>query len=153
MSKKDYNSSDLLEPGLDLCAHANLRQATRVISQHYDAALKPSGIKATQFTLLAILAHRGGMPLTKLAALLVMDRTTASRNVQPLVKKGWLSIGRETDERVRLVSLTEAGHALVNEATPLWREAQLSIVSKMGAAKLPELIADLNSLVKGIQSE
>ncbi len=153
MNKDDHSSNDLLEPGLDLCAHANLRQATRVISQHYDAALRPSGIKATQFTLLAILARRGEMPLTKLAELLVMDRTTASRNVQPLVKKGWLSIGRESDERVRLVSLTEAGHALVQQATPLWREAQLSVVSKMGAGKLPELITDLNTLVKGIQSK
>ena len=144
-------SEDLLEPGLGLCAHANLRQATRVISQLYDAALKPCGIKATQFTLLAVLANRGEMPLTKLAEMLVMDRTTLSRNLQPLVKKGWLSIGREDDERIRLISLTQSGAAMVEQATPHWRDAQMSVVATMGAAKLTDLISDLNTLVKTMQ--
>ncbi|MEM1201343.1 MAG: MarR family winged helix-turn-helix transcriptional regulator [Pseudomonadota bacterium] len=153
MIKQQQIPKKFLEPGLDMCAHANLRQATRVISQHYDAALKPAGIKATQFTLLALLARRGETPLTKLAELLVMDRTTLSRNIQPLAKKGWLSIGREDDERVKLISLTEAGHALVEQATPLWREAQASVVSGMGAAKLPGLLSDLNALVRTIQDQ
>ncbi len=153
MTEEKNISNNLLEPGLDMCAHANLRQATRVISQHYDAALRPSGIKATQFTLLAVLAGRGETPLTKLAELLVMDRTTLSRNVQPLVKKGWLSIGREDDERVKLISLTDAGHALVEQATPRWREAQQSVMSSMGEAKLPGLISDLNTLVRNIQAK
>ena len=153
MNAKNPIPKDLLEPGLGQCAHANLRQATRVISQHYDAALKPCGLKATQFTLLAILANRGETPLTKLAELLVMDRTTLSRNVQPLVKKGWLFIGREADDRVRLIALTEAGRAVVKQATPLWRDAQMSVVAGMGAEKLPDLITDLNALVTAIQNK
>ncbi len=152
MNKDHTISEDLLKPGLGLCAHANLRQATRVISQLYDAALKPCGIKATQFTLLAVLANRGALPLTKLAELLVMDRTTLSRNLQPLVRKGWLSIGREDDERIRLISLTEEGVAIVNQATPLWRDAQMSVATSMGASKLPDLISDLNTLVKTMQA-
>ena len=152
MNTEETISDQLLEPGLGFCAHANLRQATRVISQLYDAALKPCGIKATQFTLLAVLDNRGDMPLTRLAEILVMDRTTLSRNLQPLAKKGWLAIGREKDERVRLISLTAAGQAVVGEATPLWREAQMSIVRQFGATKLPGLISDLNALVQTIQA-
>ncbi len=143
----------MLEPGLGLCAHANLRQATRVVSQLYDAILKPCGIKATQFTLLAVLDNRGEMPLTKLAELLVMDRTTLSRNLQPLVKKGWLLVGREKDERIRLISLTQAGRTVVNEATPLWRDAQLRVINGIGDQKLPGLISDLNTLVQKIQTQ
>ncbi len=152
--KNDENFSEqLLEPGLGLCAHANLRQATRVISQLYDATLKPCGIKATQFTLLAVLANRGEMPLTKLADILVMDRTTLSRNLQPLAKKGWLAVGREKDERIRLISLTESGRTVVDEATPLWRHAQLRVIKGIGSEKLPDLISDLNRLVQKMQFE
>ena len=117
----------------------------------YDAALKPSGLRATQFTLLAVLAKRGELPLTKLAEILVLDRTTLTRNLKPLVKKGWLSIGREEDERIRLISLTEQGHTVVREATPLWRQAQKNIVAQIGAENLPKLVADLNSLVQTMQ--
>ena len=141
----------LQDPGYGLCAHANMRQATRVLSQLYDAALKPSGVKATQFTILAVLDNRGELPLTKLAESLVMDRTTLTRNLQPLVKKGWLTIAREKDERVRLVSLTDAGRALLTEATPLWRDVQTRIVQETGADKLTGLIADLNQLVEAVR--
>lgn len=144
---------DVLEPGLGLCAHANLRQATRVISALYDSTLKPCGIKATQFTVLAVLAHRGELPLTKLAEILVMDRTTLSRNLQPMVKKGWLSIRREKDERIRLISLTETGRHVVNEATPLWRKAQRRVAKGIGREKLPDLISDLNTLVQKMQAQ
>ncbi len=139
------------QPDISLCAHANLRQATRVVSQIYDAALKPCGLKATQFTLLAVLAKQGELPLTKLAEILVLDRTTLTRNLQPLARKGWLTIDREEDERVRLISLTEEGHDLVEEATPLWQRAQENIVNRIGAEKLPKLVADLNSLVQTVQ--
>lgn len=139
------------EPDISLCANANLRQATRVVSQIYDATLKPCGVKATQFTLLAVLAKRGELPLTKLAEILVLDRTTLTRNLQPLVKKGWITIDREDDERIRLISLTAQGRTLVREATPLWRQAQMSIVSRVGAENLPKLVADLNLLVRTIQ--
>ncbi|MEP0941675.1 MAG: MarR family winged helix-turn-helix transcriptional regulator [Rhizobiaceae bacterium] len=139
------------KPDIKLCANANLRQATRIISQLYDATLKPAGIKATQFTMLAVLAKRGEMPLTKLAELLVVDRTTLTRNLQPLIKKGWLKIGREVDERVRLISITKEGEGLVSDATPYWQHAQEIVQSSIGTEKVPELISDLNALVKKVQ--
>ncbi|MEM7426271.1 MAG: MarR family winged helix-turn-helix transcriptional regulator [Pseudomonadota bacterium] len=152
---KDETSipSELQHPSHGLCAHANLRQATRVLSQLYDAALKPSGVKATQFTILAVLEARGQLPLTRLAESLVMDRTTLTRNLQPLVKKGWLAIEREQDERVRLVSLTGSGRAVLSDATPLWREVQSRIVHETGAEKLTTLISDLNSLVQATRAD
>ena len=139
------------EPDIKLCAHANLRQATRVISQLYDATLKPVGVKATQFTMLAVLANHGELPLTKLAEILVIDRTTLTRNLQPLVKKGWLKIGREDDERVKLISITSEGQSMVREATPYWQRAQELVQTTIGAEKLPEVISDLNTLVKKVQ--
>ncbi len=129
------------------CAHANLRRAMRVTSQFYDAALKPCGLRATQFTLLAVVERKGEMPLTKLAEALVMDRTTLTRNLQPLIKKGWLSIGRETDERVRLVSISPEGKGIVSEAMPYWRQAQNQVIAGLGERRTPGMINDLRTLV------
>jgi DNA-binding MarR family transcriptional regulator len=123
----------------------------RVISQVYDAALRPSGLRATQFTLLAVLSSQGELPLTKLAEILVLDRTTLTRNLKPLLAQGLLEIGREKDERIRLISITDAGRSLVAEAVPLWCEAQARVTGGLGEARLSGLIGDLNALVEAIR--
>ena len=74
------------------CTYANLRKASRAVGQVYDAALQRSGLKATQFTLLATLNARGDMPLSQLADVLVMDRTTLTRNLKLLVAKDLIHI-------------------------------------------------------------
>lgn len=135
-------------PKIELCAHANLRKAMRVVSQAYDAALKPSGLRATQFTLLAVVAASGEMPVTRLAETLVMERTTLTRNLKPLQAQGWLKIGRDADERVRLISITDAGRRVVADATPLWREAQARMKASIGRTRLSRLLDDLAVVVQ-----
>src|SRR5689334_16622792 len=93
------------------CACFNLRKAARAVTQIYESALEPSGLKATQISLLVALALRGPLPLTRLASSLVMDRTTLTRNLMPLRKKGWIANERGPDRRERSVALTRAGRA------------------------------------------
>lgn len=93
------------------------------------------------------------MPLTRLAQLLVMDRTTLTRNLKPLVKKGWLSIGRDKDERVRLISITEMGRSIVVEATPLWRNAQASVAEDFGEPRMVGMVDDLAALAEVVRAE
>ncbi|MCP5083019.1 MAG: winged helix-turn-helix transcriptional regulator [Alphaproteobacteria bacterium] len=145
MTNSNPDLDELTDVGF--CAHANLRRAMRVTSQFYDAALKPTGLRATQFTLLAVVERRGEMPLSKLADVLVMDRTTLTRNLQPLIKNRWLSIGREADERVKLVSISPAGKAIVAEAMPFWRQAQDQVIAGLGGERMPGMIKDLRALV------
>lgn len=125
----------------------------RVVSQAYDAALKPAGLKATQFTLLAVLAGRGPMPLTRLAEVLVMDRTTLTRNLKPLEAKGWVETGRERDERVRLIGATEAGRAVVAQATPLWAAAQAKVTAALGPDRLAGLLDGLSQLTEAARTD
>ena len=94
MSPKRHTRPAHDGPDMQVCAHASLRKAMRVVSQAYDAALKPSGLRATQFTLLAVLARAGDMPLTKLAEILVMERTTLTRNLKPLMANTNLCQGK-----------------------------------------------------------
>ncbi len=95
-------------PDIGLCALANLRQVMRSVSQAYDAALKPCGLRATQFTLLAVQAKRGPMPLTGLADI-VVDRTTLTRNLRPLTRDGLVVSTPQEDQRVRELASTDKG--------------------------------------------
>lgn len=87
LKKSPYEILDVVN-----CTSATLRKATRVVTQVYDGALRPVGLRATQFNLLATLAISGDTPLTRLAEMLVMNRTTLTRNLKPLVGKGLICV-------------------------------------------------------------
>ena len=107
------------------CACFNLRKAARAVTQLYEAALAPSGIHATQFSVLTALALVDSAPLSRVADGLVMDRTTLTRNLRPLVRRGWVRIeAGDEDRRERYLSLTRSGRAALDRALPLWQQAQ-----------------------------
>jgi DNA-binding MarR family transcriptional regulator len=134
------------------CTLANVRQASRALSQVYDAALQPAGIKATQFTVLAALSKQGPLPLSQLADIMVMDRTTLTRNLQPLIKRKLVATSPGEDRRVRNVSLTPQGKKLLDEALPLWRKAQTQMVDGLGRKRWGGLLDDLSMAVSLTQS-
>lgn len=130
------------------CANANLRRAARSSTQMYDQFLVPSGLQITQFTLLVSCAIAGPVPITNLADVLVMDRTTLARNLKPLEKRGLVKISEGKDRRVRLVELREKGYDVLMKALPLWRNAQLQIEKGFGKARLTGLLQDLGAMAK-----
>ncbi len=137
---------------LTACTCANLRKAARVVTQVYDSALQPTGLKATQFTVLATLSKRGDLPLTRLAEALVMDRTTLTRNLKPLVGRQFVRIDQVEDQRVRRVGLTDAGKNRLDEALPIWREVQSGLVEALGRERWSGFLDDLAetiALVRG----
>ncbi|NKB49656.1 MAG: MarR family transcriptional regulator [Alphaproteobacteria bacterium] len=134
------------------CTLANVRQASRAISQVYDAALQPADIKATQFTVLAALSKNDQLPLSQLAEIMVMDRTTLTRNLQPLVKRKLVSIAPGKDRRVRNVRLTSQGRRLLETALPLWRKAQSQLVDGLGRQRWAGLLDDLSQTVSLTQA-
>lgn len=125
------------------CTCANLRMATRVITQVFDTALRPAGLKVTQFTLLAKIYRSGTLPVSQLADFVVMDRTTLTRNLKPLVSNGWVTVEQGSDQRERLVSLTELGKETLDAARPHWAMAQEQVVDALGIDRWSGLIGDL----------
>ena len=85
------------------------RQAARKITRLYDQYMQESGIRVTQFTILAQLMLRGEMPIGKLAGILGMERTTLTRNLTPLEQHGWISIHAGDDPRARTIGITGQG--------------------------------------------
>ena len=124
------DSSDLTDR--QACACANLRRATRMVTQAYDAALRPAGLRATQFTVLSVLAKRGQLRQSNLAEILGMDGTTLTRNLQPLLGNDWIRIDRDEDQRIRLVLITKAGRGVFDDALPRWERVQAKFVTGLG---------------------
>ena len=68
------------------CTCFNLRKAARAVTQVYDEALKPSGLRATQFSLLSAVEIEGPVGVAALARMLVMDRTTLTQKSEAVVE-------------------------------------------------------------------
>lgn len=129
------------------CACFNLRKATRRVTSFYDAALKPSGLKVTQMTLLTAIRVLEPVTIKHLAKAIVMDRTTLSRNVSLLNKKEMIDVKPGDDLRTRKLSLTEQGHAALVRAFPLWQRAQAEIIKELGEARWTSLLKGISDLV------
>lgn len=131
-----------------MCAAGNLRRANRVVSRFYDTVLRPSGIRATQYTILSIIAARGPLSVNQLAKMLVMDRTTLARDLKPLERQGFVKVSIDTaDNRVRLAAITEQGREVLRAAAPLWQQAQQRMVGVLGEERLINLINELKEVV------
>src|SRR5271170_3215502 len=108
------------------CNCLALRQATRHVTQFYDQLLAPTGLRATQYSILARLNRRGPMTINALAAELVMDRTTLGRNILPLQRDGLIAVEPgKADRRSKELCLTAAGAARFEAARKGWTQAQL----------------------------
>lgn len=134
------------------CVCFNLRKAARAVTQLYDAVLRPSGLRVTQFSVLAVLARTGALTQSRLAQATVTDRTTLTRNLRLLEAKGLIRVARGADRREREVGLTEPGRKALAKAYPLWREAQARMASHFdrGArtSEMGSLLADLAAVVE-----
>ncbi len=129
------------------CSYSNLRKASRALTQIFDDIFRPLGLHSTQFTLLVALTVAGDVTVTPLARALGMDRTTLARNLGPLERRGLVEIVPGTDQRTRLVRLTDQGRAKVVQAIPLWEQGQAAVVERLGQEHWSRLMGDLASLV------
>jgi DNA-binding MarR family transcriptional regulator len=111
-----------------------LRKAARHLTQIYDTILAPSGIRSTQYMILAVLNERGSLSVNELAGVMVMNRTTMGKNMRPLVRDGLIAATvSDLDRRSRTVSLTKKGSKVLQDAYPLWKTAHSSFQKKHGA--------------------
>ena len=110
------------------CYCTQFRRASNALTRVYDAALKPVGLRITQFSLLRSLGRLGEATSTQVAAELALDRTTISRNVKLLIDAGWVDVlDGVGDKRERLLRLNAAGQRMIAEALPYFSNAQKAV--------------------------
>ena len=121
------------------CACRRLRGAARAVTRLYDDALRPTGLRATQFTLLVAAELRSRSLITELADGLALERTSVTRELALLEERGLVSITAGEDRRARVVSVTKTGKKALVAAYPHWREAQACVLENTDRRGWPDL--------------
>jgi len=132
---------------VDQCNCFAIRKAARRISRLYDNLLQPTGLRITQFLVLAMLAEVGRATVNGLGERLDLERTAMGKTLGPLERDGLVRIvPSRTDGRVRVVTLTREGRRAFVEVRPLWREAQQRLAALNGEQWIGALRSDLTNM-------
>jgi DNA-binding MarR family transcriptional regulator len=123
-----------------VCACQNLRSAARAVTRYFDERLHASGLRSTQFVVLAAIRAGRGPTLPRLAKDLVLDRSALTRSLGPLVRMGLVRLKASGRARATRATLTEKGERVLAETVALWKSAQDHFVAKLGAKRWNALL-------------
>src|SRR5580698_3453877 len=144
---------DAFRSGVDTiaeqCIASRLRVLNRFVTNIYDEALRPLGLKVSQLNLLVAIAKMGEASPTVLSGMFHMDASTLSRNVDRMRQRGWLAASPGEDGRTVRLSLTKPGQALLQSAITAWRTAQervTELLGREGVATLHELTLSVSRI-------
>lgn len=129
MDKPENSSIDTIARS---CIAVRLRLLNRVVTNFYDDALRPLGLKVSQLNILIVTARLGLARPARVCEILQLDTSTLSRNVKPLQAHGWLKVVPDEDARTQPFRLTPQGRRLIEKAVPAWEEAQRQATELLG---------------------
>jgi len=123
------------EPGpLSPCVCNTLRMVSRAVTQLYDDILRPSGLRVTQFSILAAIERSGEANLRQLEAALAIDQTTLTRSLNLLERDRMVERVPHPDGRIKAMRLTLKGKRVLKAARPLWAQAQDRMLRNLGTS-------------------
>lgn len=128
------------------CTCFRIRRLSRQVTQLYDDALRPVGLRVTQFSLLSALRNEGPMTVADLARGLGADTTSISRALATVSKNGWVQIEDGPDKRSKSVAIAAEGKAILQKAEPFWQTAQAKITETLGEESQQNLDIQLDAL-------
>ena len=134
------------------CTNFKSRQLARLLTRHYDAELAKAGLKGTQFSLLTHVQRFGPITPGILAKRMGLDASTLTRNLQPLLRAGWLVQDVGLNARNRFISMTPAGFEKQAEADLHWLIAQESVKTLLGHERATALVALIDECLERMQS-
>jgi DNA-binding MarR family transcriptional regulator len=137
-------------PDLGACACSQLRRTARAASAIYDRYLAPVGLTVTQYAILVNIGRGDRISRTDLADLMGMERTTLTRNLQPLERQRLIKTTTGGDRRERLIHLSPGGLERLEAAYPLWAEAQRFFLAEVGEKGLTQLRHALTTVVSAL---
>jgi DNA-binding MarR family transcriptional regulator len=125
--------ADIAEMTAGACLATRVRQLSRIITRVYDDAMRPLGITASQYTLLAQLAARDSITAVEIGHDLDIEKSTLSRNLKRLLALGHINMDPPAGRRGRGLHLTAKGQAVLKDAFPIWQDAQKRTIAAIGA--------------------
>jgi DNA-binding MarR family transcriptional regulator len=132
------------------CLCFRVQRASRAIGRRFDEALRPVGLTNWQFSLLMTLNRPSPLTVNGLAEELGMDRTTTTKNLKPLERRGLLEIWHDReDARVRRIVLTDAGRTLLAKALRHWQAANDAVAASLKGGDLARIHSALETIASG----
>jgi len=128
------------------CLALRVRLIGRAVTAVYDRAVEAHGLSIAQVNLLAALGKAGPCPPTKLGDVLQLERSTVSRNLNLLLKHGWVEAVSSDAKGVRDVALTPSGRRKIESVMPAWRKAQQQAAQLLGTEGVQAVRAMAGSL-------
>ncbi len=129
------------------CACATLRRAARAVTQIYADEFQGM-LEGSQFSLLNVLAKRPGIRQTDIAQILLLDKTTLSRNLSVMKRNGWLERVETDDRRERGFQLTVRGTEILEQGRPAWQRAQKRLRVALGSSDWQQLFEVANTVTR-----
>ena len=114
------------------CIAMRVRRLNRVVTKIYDDALRPLGLRTAQQTILAAISLMQTATPSDLEHRLSLEKSTVSRNVERMQRRGWVEFVPSNDGRSHSLKLTAKGAKLLRESTVLWHVAQKRVASLLG---------------------
>jgi DNA-binding MarR family transcriptional regulator len=129
----------------------SFRRTSRALTQLYEEALRPLGLRATQLTILQMLSRAGELSQGHLGNMLAMDSTSLTRTLAIMSRQGWITERRGEDRRERWLRLARGGETQLRRALPVWEKVQSRLRRKLGEhawKNLLQLTHQITGLVK-----
>lgn len=118
---------------MEQCALFDVHRVSRVLTVLYNTHLRDTGLTMAQFTLLRNIAALAPVGMTKIAEAMLMDRTSVTRLIDPLIRGNLLATQTGEDRRFRHIVVTPEGLAAVARSEAAWRQAQLDLYQRIGS--------------------
>jgi DNA-binding MarR family transcriptional regulator len=134
------------------CACFNFRKASRSVTQLFDQILAPTGLRSTQLVILITGQLLGPCSIARLARELVMDRSTLTRNLKPLMNMGLMCFSQGTNGKQKAVEITVEGQAALIASAPYWERAQSHLVGRFGPETWNRIMGDLGAIVEATRA-
>jgi DNA-binding MarR family transcriptional regulator len=119
----------------------------------YEQALRPLGVRATQFTILQVLARAGEVSQGELGEMLAMDTTTLTRTLEIMRRQGWITQRRGADRRQRFLRLGKRGQVLLERGQPVWEELQSRLRHRLGEKTWDHLLQLTNQVASLVENQ
>ena len=131
-----------------ICACFNIRKTSRIVTQIFNEGIKASGLSHSEYSILTALFGKTSISLGALAKIMVMDRTTLSRNLKPLLNQKLIEKMPGEDRRISLIAITPKGKKHLESAYPQWFKFQTLFLDHFGKEKWNQILEDLNEIVQ-----
>jgi DNA-binding MarR family transcriptional regulator len=130
------------------CLCGSIRRTSRALTQFYEDALRPFGLRATQLTILQALSRTGEVSQRKLGKILAMDSTSLTRTLRIMRREGWILERPGKDRRERLLRMSEGGDKELKRVLPVWEQVQTGLRRQLGEQTWNQLFQLTNEVTR-----